>query len=106
MTTKEIINKALEVMNGQDWYWYMSDYQVSEMKDKAYSTMRYFVELVASINDATIRKAMRELWIVTYNYMGLSSPMSSPSEIQTREYDNRNAELMAVILPSSYNIAA
>ena len=47
MTTKEIINKALEVMNGQDWYWYMSDYQVSEMKDKAYSTMRYFVELVA-----------------------------------------------------------
>ena len=105
MRTTEIINKALEVMNGQDWYWYMSDYQVSEMKDKAYSTMRYFVELVASINDATIRKAMRELWIVTYNYMGLSSPMSSPSEIQTREYDNRKAELMAVILPS-YNMAA
>jgi len=106
MTTKEIINRALEVMNGQDWYWYMSDYQVSEMKDKAYSTMRYFVELVASINDATIRKAMRELWIVTYNYMGLSSPMSSPTDIQTKEYNDRKAELMAVILPSRYNLAA
>lgn len=106
MTTKEIINKALEVMNGQDWYWYLSDYQVAEMKDKAYSTMRKFVELVASINDSTVRKAMRELWTATYNYKGLSSPMSSPSEIQTREYDNRKAELMAVILPSSYNIAA
>ncbi len=49
---------------------------------------------------------MRELWTATYNYKGLSSPMSSPSEIQTREYDNRKAELMAVILPSSFNIAA
>ena len=106
MTTKEIINKALEVMNGQDWYWYMSDYQVSEMKDKAYGTMRYFVELVASINDSTIRKAMRELWTVSYNYMGLSSPMSSPTDIQTKEYNDRKAELMAVILPSRYNLAA
>ena len=106
MTTKEIINKALEVMNGQDWYWYMSDYQVSEMKDKAYGTMRYFVELVASINDSTIRKAMRELWTVTYNYMGLRSPMSSPTDIQTKEYNDRKAELMAVILPSRYNLAA
>lgn len=106
MKTTEIINKALEVMNGQDWYWYLSDYQVAEMKDKAYSTMRKFVELVASINDSTVRKAMRELWTATYNYKGLSSPMSSPSEIQTREYDNRKADLMAVILPSSLNMVA
>lgn len=49
---------------------------------------------------------MRELWTVTYNYMGLSSPMSSPTDIQTKEYNDRKAELMAVILPSSYNIAA
>ena len=106
MTTKEIINKALEVMKGQDWNWYLSDYQVAEMKDKAYSTMRKFVELVASINDSTVRKAMRELWTVTYNYMGLSSPMSSPTDIQTKEYNDRKAELMAVILPSSFNMAA
>lgn len=105
MTTQEVIYKALEVMNSQDWYWYMSDNQVEEMKDKAYSTMRYFVELVSSIHDATIRKAMRELWTATYDYKGYSSPMSSPSEIHTREYDNRKAELMEVILPS-YKIAA
>ena len=106
MRTTEMINKALEVMNGQDWYWYLSDYQVAEMRDKAYSTMRYFVELVASISDAKIRKAMREPWTVTYNYMGLSSPMSSPTDIQTKEYNDRKAELMAVILPSSFNMAA
>ena len=62
-------------------------------------------EQVASINDATIRKAMRELWTVTNNYMGLSSPMSSPTDIQTKEYNDRKAELMTVILPS-YNMAA
>lgn len=76
------------------------------MKDKAYSTMRYFVELVTSIHDATIRKAMRKLWtVVTYNYMGLSSPISSPTDIQTKESNGRKAELMAVIFPS-YNMAA
>lgn len=106
MRTIEIINKALEVMNGQDWYWYMSDYQVSEMKDKAYSSMRHFVELISAISDSTIRKAMRELWMATYNYKSLSSPMSSPTDIQTKEYNNTKAELMAVILPSSFNMAA
>lgn len=106
MRTTEIINKALEVMNSQDWYWYMSDYQINEMRNKAYGTMRYYVELVASINNATIRNAMRELWAITYNYMGLNSPMSSPTDMQTREYNNRKAELMAAIFPSSYNTAA
>lgn len=106
MNTTEIINKALKVLNSQDWYWYMSDYQVSEMKDKAYSSMRYFVELISAISDSTIRNAMRELWMATYNYKSLSSPMSSPTDIQTKEYNNTKAELMAVILPSSYNIAA
>lgn len=106
MKTIETIKEALEILNNQDWYWYLSDYQSSEMRNKAYSTMRYFVELVTSINDQNIREAMRELWTATYNYMGLSSPLSSPSEIQTREFDRRKAELMAVILPSSYNMAA
>lgn len=106
MNTTEIIIKALKVLNSQDWYWYMSDYQVSEMKDKAYSSMRYFVELISAISDSTIRKAMRELWMATYNYKSLSSPMSSPTDKEVQEYNNTKAELMAVILPSRYNIAA
>ena len=106
MNTTEIINKALKVLNSQDWYWYMSDYQVSEMKDKAYSSMRYFVELISTISDSTIRKAMRELWMATYNYKSLSSPMSSPTDKEVQEYNNTKAELMAVILPSSLNMAA
>jgi len=106
MNTTETIDKALKVLNNQDWYWYLSDYQEAEMKDKAYNTMRKFVELAASINDVSIRKALRELWTVTYNYMGLSSPLSSPTDKQTNEYNNHKAELMAVILPPRYNIAA
>ena len=105
MNTTETIDMALKILNSQDWYWYMSDYQVDEMRNKAYSTMRYFVELVSSINDSIVRKAMRELWTATYNFKELNSPMSSPSETQIREYNNVKAELMAVILPS-YNMAA
>ena len=67
MTTKEIINKALEVMNGQDWYWFMSDYQVAEMRDKAYGTMRYYVELVAS----EIR--LMAQCVITLNWLLLSA---------------------------------
>ena len=103
MTTKEIINKALEVMNGQDCYWFMSDYQVAEMRDKAYGTMRYYVELVASINDSTIRKALRELWKATYE--NKHANMWRKNEAASQMYETKKAELMAVILPS-YNMAA
>lgn len=41
MTTKEIIDKTLEVMNDQDWY--LSDYQISKMRDKA--TLQYVTML-------------------------------------------------------------
>lgn len=104
MKTIEIINKALEVMNAQDWYWFMSDYQVSEMKDKAYSTMRHFVELVASIKDASIRKALRELWKATYE--NKHANMWKANEVATQIYEAKKAELMAAILPSRYNLAA
>lgn len=106
MRTTEIINKALAVMDSQDWYWYMTDYQYQEMKQKAYNSMRYFVELVASINDATIRSAMRELWTRTYDYMMLYAPMSQATEAEKAAYKTKKAELMAVILPSSFNMAA
>lgn len=51
MNTTETIDMALKILNSQDWYWYMSDYQINEMKDKAYGTMRNFVELVYTIDN-------------------------------------------------------
>ena len=50
MATVEIINKALEVMSNHDWYWMMSDFTHPAI-DNARGSMRYFVELVASISN-------------------------------------------------------
>ena len=65
MATTEIINKALETLKNHDWYWMMADYSHPAM-DYARGSMRYFVELVATITDVSIRKALRDLWTLTY----------------------------------------
>ncbi len=59
MATLELINKALATMNNHDWYWCFADYTHPAI-DNARGNMRYFVELVATITDANIRKALRD----------------------------------------------
>ncbi len=97
MATVEIINKALEAMNNHDWYWMMADYSHPAM-DYARGNMRYFVELVASITDASIRNAMRELWKATYE--NVHANMWSKDEEANKVYETKKAELMAIISPS------
>ena len=63
-TTSQKIDKALETLKAQDWYWAMCDY-THPAYDNAYSSMRAFVELVATINDSAIVKALRDLWTAT-----------------------------------------
>lgn len=103
MTTVEIINKALEVMNSHDWWWMMSDYTHPAI-DEARGSMRYFVELVATINDTAIRNAMRELWKATYEKVHAN--MWGADEKVNKEYEAKKAELMAAILPSNIQMAA
>lgn len=103
MTTIETINKALEVMKSHDWWWMMADYTHPAM-DYACGSMRHFVELVATINDAAVRKAMRELWKATYEKVHAN--MWSTDEEANKRYEAKKAELMAVILPSSIQMAA
>ena len=100
MATVEIINKALEVMSNHDWYWMMADYSHPAM-DYARGSMRYFVELVATITDASIRKALRDLWVATYE--NVHANLWSKNEESNKVYEAKKAELMAIILPSSEN---
>ena len=95
-TTQQKIEKALEILNGQDWYWCMSDY-THPAYDYACGSMRAFVELVATINDGAIVKALRDLWTATYNYVHVT--MWGADEKAEEEYESRKAELMAIILP-------
>lgn len=103
MTTVEIINKALETLKNHDWYWMMSDYSHPAM-DYARGNMRYFVELIASIKNSTIEKALRELWVATYDY--IHANMWSKDEKASELYEVKKAELMAIILPTNLQMAA
>lgn len=97
MATIEIINKALEALKNHDWYWMMADYSHPSI-DYARGNMRYFVELVATITDANIRKALRDLWVATYE--NVHANLWSKNEESNKVYEAKKAELMAIILPS------
>lgn len=102
MATSQKIEKALEILNGQDWYWCMSDY-THPAYDYACGSMRAFVELVATINDKAIVKALRDLWTATYNYV--HATMWSANEKAKAEFEATKAQLMAIIQPQ-YAMAA
>ena len=101
-TTSQKIEKALEILKGQDWYWFMSDY-THPAYDYACGSMRAFVELVASISDKAIVKALRDLWTATYNYV--HATMWSANEKAKAEFEAMKAQLMAIIKPQ-YAMAA
>ena len=61
------------------------------------------MELVASISDKAIVKALRDLWTATYNYV--HATMWSANEKAKAEFEAIKAELMAVIKPQ-YAMAA
>lgn len=103
MATAEIINKALETLKNHDWYWMMADYSHPAM-DYARGNMRYFVELVATIADAGIRNALRELWKATYE--NVHANLWSKDEEANKQYEIKKAELMAIILPTNLQMAA
>lgn len=103
MATTEIINKALATMNNHDWYWCFADYTHPAI-DNARGNMRYFVELVATISDAGIRKALRDLWTLTYE--NVYKNMWNKDEEANKAYEIKKAELMAIILPTNLQMAA
>ncbi len=96
METNNKINKALQIMENHDWYWCMADY-TTPSKCEAYSSMRSFVEVVASIADKAIVKALRGLWVATYTYM--HATMWDEDYMAKLDYYTMKAKLMAVIKP-------
>lgn len=87
----------IETLKNHDWYWMMADYSHPAM-DYARGSMRYFVELVATITDVSIRKALRDLWTLTYE--NVHANLWSKNEESNKVYEAKKAELMAIILPS------
>ncbi len=92
-TTSQKVEKALSILKGHDWYWAMADY-TNPAYGNAYGSMRAFVEVVASIADTAIVKALRELWTITYEYVHASNPEAKET------FKVKEAQLMAVIKPT------
>ena len=95
-TTSNKIEKALEIMNHHDWYWCMSDSNSAYFN--ARGSMRAFVELVATITDSTIVRALRNLWTAKYEYV--KATMFGSNNEAKAEFKAKEAELMAVIKPT------
>ena len=96
-TTENKIEKALSILNNHDWYWRMSD-NINPAYGNAYSSMRMFVELVATISDISIVKALRNLWTAKYKY--IHATMWESNETAKAEFKTKESELMAVIKPT------
>ena len=100
-TTINKIEQALQILNAQDWYWMMCDSNSAYGQAKA--TMRAFVEVVKSIKDSTIVKALRDLWTATYTYA--HKTMFRENEEAKAVYETTKEQLMAIIKPT-YAVAA
>ena len=100
-TTANKIEKALSIMSSHDWYWCMSD--SNSAYGYARGSMRAFVELVATIEDSTIVKALRDLWTAHYEFV--KATMWGSNETAKALFQSKEAELMAVIKPA-YQMAA
>lgn len=87
-TTANKIEEALQILKDHDWYWMMANY-TNPSYSNAYGSMRAFVELVATIADTTIVKAMRALWIANYDF--------AHDNCDKESFKAKEAELMAVI---------
>ena len=95
MATTNKIETALQILNQHDWYWMMCD--SNSAYEYARGSMRAYVELVASINDSTIVKALRDLWTANYEYVH--------EKCSNETFKAREDELMSIIKPA-YQMAA
>ena len=100
-TTANKIEKALSILNHHDWYWMMCD--SNSAYGYARGSMRAFVELVATINDAAIVKALRDLWTAHYEFV--KATMWGSNEAAKALFQSKETELMAVIKPA-YQLVA
>lgn len=93
-TNTQKIEKALEILKYQDWFWAMADYTHPAI-DEARGSMRAFVNVVASISDRAIVKALRELWKATYEYV--HATMWGSNDAAEAKYNSTKEQLMAII---------
>lgn len=99
MTTMNKIEKALQMIEEHDWWWPWAEY-CGDARDRAYSHMRAFVELIAEISNKVIVATLRELWEVTAH-----KAWTDDKEKKVK-YESIREKLIATIFPSEIKMAA
>ena len=66
MTQNTNIQEALQMIDNHDWFWMMTDSGYESYRNAAKSHMKAFVKLVASIENASIREMLRNLWTLRW----------------------------------------
>ena len=87
------INEAIEMVKHHDWYWMMEDYGYIENSNRAEAHMRRFVRLVATIDNANVREALRNLWTLDYDHAH-----DNIAGRETENYECRRNELLNIAL--------
>lgn len=99
MTSKEIIQKAIEMINEHDWWWAWAEY-CAEPRSKAYAHMRAFAELASSINDCHITATLRQIWVIS------GKKAWTDDRVKKAQYQSMIDELMLTLQPSTTSMAA
>ena len=92
MTTNNIA-EAIKMIDSHDWYWMMADCGYIENSRSAEAHMRRFVEMVATIDNAVIREALRNLWKLHYEHAH-----NTINGKETENYESRKKELLNIAL--------
>lgn len=90
---KTQIEKALNILKGHDFYWFMADFAYTDgTRDNAKASMKYFVKVVSQIDNKNIREALRNLWTLYYD--------EARARVNGRDIENFNGkeeELMSIL---------
>lgn len=90
---KTQIEKALNILEGHDFYWFMADFAYTDgTRDDAKASMRYFVKVVAQIENKNIREALRNLWIL---YCDKARARVNGQDVES--FNNKAEELMNIL---------
>lgn len=101
MTATNILNKALSILKGHDFYWMMDDYAYTNgTRESAKANMKYFVETIKQL-PTDLYELMKSLWMAEYNYCGCFRPgwTSKKAPQYKEEKEKLYAEVEALIQP-------
>ena len=91
------IEKAMSIFSNRDWYYMMADYGYAKLRDRAKAEMREFVECCNEVDDDVKKKALKDLWVLKYDYVNSEIGAFNNKGINEVEYEKEKKSLLSII---------